>query len=60
MKIPCKSPKQAVRDFVKAITYLYNHREVLPQMSANCKSKRLELSWDNKMTKLMAIYQEIV
>lgn len=60
MKIPCKSPKQAVRDFVKAITYLYNHREVLPQMSANCKSKRLELSWDNKMTRLMSFYRKLV
>ena len=60
MKIPCKSPKQAVRDFVKAITYLYNHREVLPLMSANCKSKRLELSWDNKMTRLMSFYRNLV
>jgi glycosyltransferase involved in cell wall biosynthesis len=60
MKIPCKSPKQAVRDFVKAITYLYNHREVLPQMSANSKSKRLELSWDNKMTRLMSFYRKLV
>lgn len=60
MKIPCKSPKQAVRDFVKAITYLYNHREVLPLMSANCKSKRLELSWDNKMTRLMSFYRKLV
>ena len=60
IKIPCKSPQQAVKDFVAAIDYLYHHRELLPSMSANCKSKRHELSWDSKMTKLMAIYQEIV
>ena len=59
MKIPCKSPKQAVRDFVTVINYLYHHREVLPSMSANCKSKRQELSWDNKMTRLMSFYQKL-
>ena len=52
--------EQAVKDFVAAIDFLYHHREQLPSMSANCKSKRHELSWDSKMTKLMAIYQEIV
>ena len=60
MKIPCKSPKQAVRDFVTVINYLYHHREVLPSMSANCKSKRQELSWDNKMTRLMSFYKKLV
>ena len=60
MKIPCKSPKQAVRDFVTVINYLYHHREVLPSMSANCKSKRQELSWDNKMTRLMSFYQNAI
>lgn len=60
MKIPCKSPKQAVRDFVTVINYLYHHREVLPSMFANCKSKRQELSWDNKMTRLMSFYKKLV
>ena len=60
MKIPCKSPKQAVRDFVTVINCLYHHREVLPSMSANCKSKRQELSWDNKMTRLMSFYQNAI
>ena len=60
IKIPCKSPKQAVKDFVSAIDYLYHHREVLPVMSANCKSKRMELSWDNKMNRLMSFYQKLV
>ena len=59
IKIPCKSPKQAVKDFASAIKYLYHHREVLPEMSANCKSKRMELSWDNKMTRLMSFYQKL-
>lgn len=60
IKIPCKSPKQAVKDFVAAIDYLYHHREVLPGMSENCKNKRLELSWDNKMTRLMSFYNNAI
>lgn len=60
LKIPCRNPKQAVDGFVEAITYLYNHRELLPQMSENCKNKRLELSWDNKMIRLMSFYQNAI
>ena len=60
IKIPCKCPQQAVKDFASAINYLYHHREVLPEMSANCKSKRMELSWDYKMTRLMDFYRKLV
>lgn len=59
-KIPCKNPKQAVDDFAKEITYLYNHPEELKQMSRNCDEKKYELSWDRKIEKLMGIYNSVL
>lgn len=58
-KIPCKDPKQAVEGFAKEITYLYNHPEELEMMSRNCNEKKVALSWDVKIKRLMEIYQQL-
>lgn len=58
-KIPCISPKQAVRDFAKEITYLYHHPEELQQMKRNCEEKKVALSWNVKIERLMRIYEEV-
>lgn len=60
VKIDCVSPKKAVEDFAEAITYLYNHREVLEKMRSNCVKKQRLLSWNSKIERLMEIYEELV
>ena len=37
IKIPCKTPKQAVRDFSASLRYLYENRSLLASMAENCK-----------------------
>lgn len=57
IKIPLSNPKQSEKDFAEKIEFLYNHREVLAQMSDNCKSRAEELSWDNKAKKMVELYE---
>lgn len=58
-KIPCVNPKQAVEGFAKEIAYLYNHPEDLAVMSANCNEKKVALSWEMKIKRLMKIYNSL-
>ena len=58
IKIPLSNPNQSVKDFAEKIDYLYNHRDVLKQMSANCKQRAEELSWENKARKMVELYEK--
>jgi len=60
IKIPLTNPKQSVNDFANKIDYLYHHRELLVQMSENCQKRAIELSWNNKAKKMVALYEEIL
>lgn len=60
IKIPLTNPEQSVKDFAGKIEYLYNNREVLKQMSDNCRERQRELSWDNKAKMMVEIYNRIV
>lgn len=55
-KIPCLSPQQAVKDFAQEIVYLYNNRVLLRKMGDNCDAKKVALSWDVKIQRLMQLY----
>lgn len=59
-KIKCKNPSQAISDFAKVIRDIYMHKEVLIDMSLNCKERQYVLSWNNKMDRLMNIYEEAI
>ena len=60
IKIPLTNPDQSVKDFAEKIEYLYDHREVLRQMSENCKQRAEELSWENKAKKMMEMYEKVI
>ena len=58
IKIPLTNPQQSVKDFAEKIEYLFNHREVLRQMSENCKERAEELSWENKAKQMVKLYEK--
>lgn len=59
-KIALTNPEQSVQDFAKKINYLFNHRDILKEMSANCQQRQQELSWDEKVKQMVEIYQSVV
>lgn len=60
IKIPLANPEQSVRDFSEKIQYLYHHRDVLTQMSANCQFRAEELSWDRKAMLMLELYNKVL
>ena len=60
MKIPLTHPEQSIKDFAQAITYLYNDREKLAWLSANCLKRALELSWEQKALQMLELYKSAV
>ncbi len=58
IKIPLSNPEQSVSDFADKISYLYHHREVLKQLSANCSERQEELSWKNKARQMVGLYEK--
>ena len=60
IKIPLSDPKQSEMDFAEKIEYLLEHRDVLVQMSDNCKERAEVLSWDNKAKKMVNLYNGIL
>ena len=60
IKIPLTSPEQSVKDFAEKVEYLYHHREVLRQMSMNCKQRAEELSWENKAKQMVELYKKVI
>ncbi len=58
-KIALTTPQQSVKDFAEAISYLYDHREVLAQMSKNCKRRAEQLSWESKAQRMVEMYKNL-
>lgn len=59
-KIELSNPSKSVTDFSNIIRDLYVHRELLPEMSDNCKYLQRELSWAYKAELLTNVYNKIV
>ena len=59
-KIPLSNPKQSVKDFAREISRLYDNRELLSAMSANCFERAKELSWENKANKMVDLYRNVL
>lgn len=59
IKIPLCNPQQSINDFAEKIDYLYCHQELLGQMSKNCKTRSVELSWENKALLMLNCYKTI-
>lgn len=60
IKIALSNPEQSVEDFARQIGYLYGHREVLKQLSLNCRERQLELTWERKVETMVKYYKQIV
>ena len=58
-KIPLSNPMQSVHDFAKVLKNLERKRNLLKQMSENCKQRQLELSWDEKAKAMLKWYEKI-
>lgn len=58
-KVALTNPGQSVKDFASVISKLYNNRETLATMSANCAQRAEELSWENKAKKVVDIYKRL-
>lgn len=59
-KIPLTTPSQSVQDFSRMLNELEGNRDLLKQMSENCKQRQIELSWDEKAKTMLGWYEKIV
>lgn len=59
-KIPLTTPSQSVQDFSRTLNELEGNRDLLKQMSENCKQRQIELSWDEKAKTMVGWYEKII
>ena len=59
-KIPLTTPSKSVQDFSRMLNELEGNRDLLKQMSENCKQRQIELSWDEKAKTMVGWYEKIV
>jgi glycosyltransferase involved in cell wall biosynthesis len=60
VKVELSTPGQSVGDFASHIGRLHANRELLDTMSANCRTRRQELSWDEKAQTLKTLYNQVL
>ncbi len=60
IKVQLSDPELSVQDFANAIRKLYVDRQLLSQLSDNCKERVKEFEWDYKARKMVEIYNTIV
>jgi len=58
-KIPLSKPMQSVHDFAKVLKDLERNRDLLKQMSENCKQRQIELSWEEKAKTMVEWYEKV-
>ncbi|MDD2582994.1 MAG: glycosyltransferase [Desulfuromonadaceae bacterium] len=59
-KIPVTNPKQSTDSFAKEIGNLYSNRLLLQQMSENCNSRIIDLSWKTKGKRMFKLYNNLI
>ena len=59
-KVEPTTPANAIEGFAAHIRELYNDRELLYNMSNNCKDVLKSLLWENKAKQVYSIYQSIL
>lgn len=57
-KIRLSNPQQSIIDFAKVLNTLESNRNLLKEMSANCKARQQELSWNNKALQMVELYKK--
>lgn len=58
-KIELSTPMQSVHEFARVLKELERNRDLLKQMSENCKQRQLELSWEEKTKTMVKWYEKI-
>lgn len=59
-KIPLSNPAQSANDFARILNELEHDRGLLKQLSANCRQRQIELSWEEKTKTMMEWYEKIL
>ena len=59
-KIPLSKQMQSVHDFAKVLKDFGRNRDLLKQISVNCKQRQVELSWEVKAKTMAKWYEKIV
>lgn len=59
-KIELSIPMQSVHEFAKVLKELERNRNLLKQMSENCRQRQLELSWAEKAKTMVEWYEKIL
>ena len=59
IKIPLTNPEQSVQDFGHAIRSLYDDRDRLKELSANCVDACQHFSWERKAIQMVDIYSRL-
>lgn len=57
VKIPASYPSQSIVDFANILNKLERNRFLLRTMSENCQQRQVELSWENKVHKMIDLYK---
>lgn len=58
-KIELSTPMQSVHEFARVLKELERNRDLLKQMSENCKQRQLELSWEEKAKTMVKWYEKV-
>lgn len=59
-KVALSNPAQSAADFAKLLNDLEHDRNLLKQLSENCKQRQTELSWEEKARTMVEWYEKIV
>lgn len=58
-KVALSNPAQSVTDFAKLLNNLEHDRNLLKQLSENCKQRQNELSWEEKAKTMVEWYEKV-
>lgn len=58
-KIELSTPMQSVHEFARVLKELERNRNLLKQMSENCKQRQLDLSWEEKAKTMVKWYEKV-
>ena len=58
-KVALSNPAQSATDFAKQLNDLEHDRNLLKQLSENCKQRQTELSWEKKAKTMVEWYEKV-
>lgn len=58
-KVALSNPAQSAADFAKLLNELEHDRNLLKQLSENCKQRQTELSWEEKARTMVEWYEKV-